>query len=29
MGIVLATTGFIGFALLVYLFIVLFRGDEL
>lgn len=29
MGIVLAITGIIGLALMVYLFYVLFRGEEL
>jgi len=29
MGIVLAISGFIGLALLIYLFYVLFRGEEL
>ncbi len=29
MGMVLAITGVIGFALMVYLFYVLFRGEEL
>ena len=29
MGIVLGITGFIGLGLLVYLFYVLFRGEEL
>lgn len=29
MEVVLAITGLIGFALLVYLFYVLFRGEEL
>jgi len=29
MGIVLAITGIIGFALMIYLFYVLFRGENL
>jgi K+-transporting ATPase KdpF subunit len=29
MGIVLAITGIIGFALMIYLFYVLFRGEDL
>ncbi|MEL1135314.1 K(+)-transporting ATPase subunit F [Desulfitobacterium sp. THU1] len=29
MGMVLAITGIIGFALMIYLFYVLFRGEDL